>query len=95
MSERDQLVVPSAARADSKSFEVVRVWIANRGQHVSLRVGVWQDPAAWGIMLVDLVRHVATAYQQEYGLERKEVLQRIREGLDAEWSTLAEGRAQE
>jgi Domain of unknown function (DUF5076) len=48
MADRDQLLIPDAAKTDPKSFELLRVWIANKGQQVSLRAGVWKDPAPWG-----------------------------------------------
>jgi hypothetical protein len=50
-----------------------------------LKVGQWRDPAAWGIMLVDLARHVASAYQQLEGRKLDDTLARIKEGFDAEW----------
>ncbi len=87
MAESDELIVPDAARRDSDSFEVLRVWVANQGQHVSLRTGVWSDPAAWGIMLADLARHVANAYEKELGLDQLTTLSRIKAGLDAEFSS--------
>jgi hypothetical protein len=52
-----------------------------------LRAEAWEDPAAWGIMLVDLARHVARAYEQLKGLAREETLSRIHEGFDAEWTS--------
>jgi len=61
MAQSDQLQIPEAATQDPKSCELLRVWVANKGQHVSLRAGVWKDPAAWGIMLSDLMQHVANA----------------------------------
>ncbi len=87
MADSDQLLIPDAARRDAKSFELLRVWVANNGQHVSLRTGVWDDPAAWGIMLVDLARHVAAAYEQTEGRDLGEVLARLKAGFDAEWTT--------
>src|SRR5271169_2648745 len=84
MADSDQLVIPDAVRTDPKSFELLRVWVANKGQHVSLRAGVWKDPALWGLMLADLAWHVANSYQQDAGLDRLETLQRIRAALDAE-----------
>jgi hypothetical protein len=86
MSLKDQLAIPDNARQDSKSFELLRVWVANKAQHVSLRAGVWEDPAAWGIMLADLARHVANAYQQDVGLNPEESLRRIKAALEAEFS---------
>jgi hypothetical protein len=40
MSQNDQLLIPEAATSDSGSFEVLRVWVANEDQHVSLLVGI-------------------------------------------------------
>ena len=86
MSAKDELVIPDAAGRDARSFELLRVWIAEKSQHVSLR-NAWQDPAAWGIMLADLAKHVANAYQQEAGLDAKETLRRITNALHVELKT--------
>jgi hypothetical protein len=48
-----------------------------------LAAGLWADPAAWGIMLVDLARYLARAYEQSEGLEEAVALERIWAGLDA------------
>jgi hypothetical protein len=84
MADNDQLLIPDTAKTDPKSFEILRVWIANRGQQVSLRVGVWRDPAAWGIMLADLAKHIANSYAQDMALDRLKTLQRIKAAFDAE-----------
>jgi hypothetical protein len=83
MSVKDQLVIPEAVSADPKSFEVLRVWVANKKQHVSIRACTWNDPAAWGIMLADLAGHMANAFG-ETGMPRDQALKRIRAGLEAE-----------
>jgi hypothetical protein len=80
-----QLPIPDPAFEDAQAVEMVRVWMAFGNQHVSIATGVWTDPAAWGMMLVDLAKHVANAYEQTTGKNRSEVLLRIREGFDAEW----------
>src|SRR5262245_40744992 len=87
MSENDQLQIPTAAKGDRKSFEVLRIWIANNEQHVALRTGVWSDPAAWGIMLADLARHAAISYEQDAGPDRLDALSRIKAALNAELSS--------
>ena len=46
-------------------MEVARIWAAHGRQHVHIRTGLWEDPGAWGIMLVDLARHAANIYEQE------------------------------
>ena len=82
--EHNSLVIPDAAKKDSKSFEVLRVWVANEGQHVTIRVDTWDNPAAWGIVLADLARHIANAYQQDAGADPNIVLQSIKSLFDAE-----------
>jgi hypothetical protein len=44
------------------------------------------DPASWGIMLVDLAKHIANAYEQTTGRKRDDVLKRVKDGFDAEWA---------
>lgn len=82
-----ELPIPSAARSDSSSRELARVWAASGEQFVSLDVSCWQDPGAWGLLLVDLARHVANAYGQTEGRNASDVLSRIREAFEAEWQT--------
>jgi len=68
------------------AVEILRVWAApGSPQQLTLRTA-WKDPGAWGVLLVDVARHAARAYEQE-GHNRKEVLQRIRELFEAEWSS--------
>jgi hypothetical protein len=45
----------------------------------------WKDPATWGLMLADIARHAANAYANE-GHDRAEVLAKIRQLMDAEFS---------
>ena len=82
-----ELPVPPAAVADESATELARAWAAQGRQHVSLAAEAWEDPAAWGIMLVDLARHVARAYEQTQGQTFESALARIREGFDAEWES--------
>ena len=79
------LSIPPEAEADPKSIEIARIWAAGGSQHVTMKTGLWDDPAAWGLMLVDLARHAANAYVQIEGRDREEVLRRIKAGFDAEW----------
>lgn len=84
MSELDK---PPVVQQDDGAFELLRVWIAQGGQHVSIRGETWEDPAAWGIMLVDLARHVSRMYEQSSGQPASAVLRQIRSGFDAEWGS--------
>ena len=90
------LSIPPGAETDPEATELVRVWAAHGEQHAVLRVEAWgENPAPWGILLVDLARHVARAYREIYGRSEQESLARIRELFDAEWGSptdLGKGR---
>jgi hypothetical protein len=81
-----ELDVPPSAVNDPNSVEIARIWAANGKQVVTLRPDLWEDPAAWGLMLVDLARHVSNAYEQLNKGSKKDVLKRIRWGFDVEWN---------
>jgi len=82
-----ELPIPDAAAQDDKAIEIVRVWAAGGQQHVSLAAVLWEDPAAWGILLVDLAKHAASSYEQMSGQDRNAALARIKNGFDAEWGS--------
>ena len=90
MAQSDQLRVPEPARTDPKSFELLRVWVAHQDQHIGLRVGVWEDPAAWGVMLADLARHIANAFEQVEHRDPVKVLEQIRAGFETEMEAPAD-----
>jgi hypothetical protein len=86
-SHSGQLSIPESAVRDAKAVEILRVWAAGGRQHVSIAAGLWDDPANWGIMLVDLARHIANAYEQARGMAGQAALERLRSGFDAEWDS--------
>jgi hypothetical protein len=85
MGSEKVLSIPPVAQRDKASFEVLRVWIAEQGQHVSIRSGAWEDPFAWGIVLADLARHIALAHEmQDKSVDKDAFLERLLEGFSAE-----------
>lgn len=76
---------PPEAASDVAARELLRVWAASGQQHVSIAADAWEDPAAWGIMLVDLLKHVARAYEANSEISYASAVQRIKQGFDAEW----------
>ena len=85
MANEKFLDPPPAAQRDKAGFEVLRVWIAEKGQHVSLQSGAWEDPFAWGIVLADLARHIANAHElQDKKINKEAFLERLLEGFEAE-----------
>ncbi len=78
-----EMPIPAPVYDDPKAAEVARIWVAGGQQVVSL-FPAFEDPQAWGMMLVDLARHVASAYETQ-GHDREAVLQSIYQMFTAEW----------
>jgi hypothetical protein len=83
-SINNQLEVPEAARNDANSQEIIRVWIANENQHFTLRAGLWDDPAVWGLLFADLARNIAKSYEQYAEADPRAVLERIKQAFNVE-----------
>lgn len=83
-----ELPIPPDALAH-RSVEMIRVWLANEQQHVVLNIGFWEDRGedertAWGIVLADMVHHIANAHESEYGHDPAETIAIIRRAFEAE-----------
>ena len=87
MTTPHALQIPPGVEGDPNATEIARIWAAHGQQHGHLRSGLWEDAGNWGIMLVDLARHVANAYEQDGRGDYFEVLGRIRQLFDAEWDS--------
>lgn len=88
MNERP---IPEAANRDENSVEMLRAWIAERGLHCSMKVGMYSEMGkseerAWGILLADVTRHIANALFEEHGIEKTKTLTSIRESYLTELS---------
>jgi hypothetical protein len=80
----NELEKPPISR-EKGSFEILRVWGGNDlPQQYTLNT-TWEDPGAWGIMLVDIARHAAKAYGNAGNITEQETLERIKQLFDAEW----------
>src|SRR5260370_42132629 len=80
-----ELDVTPIANSNPQATEVLRVWAApGLPQQLTLRT-TWKDSGAWGLLLADVARHAAKAYANE-GRDAADVLARIRQLLDAEFS---------
>lgn len=87
MATGRELPIPSEVATASSALEVGRIWVADGAQHVALATGLWSDPDAWGLVLADLARHIARAYEQTGGPDQAEALARIRTALEVELGT--------
>ena len=83
----NEMPPPQTAIDDPKAQEILRAWVAHGKLHLAFSPKTWDDPAGWGIMAVDLMRHVARAYEAETGKRFEDVLARVRAGFDAEWES--------
>jgi len=75
------LPIPTAVNNDNNAIELLRVWAANGKQHIVIEPSAWDDPAAWGIMLADLAKHISQALCRNDEQQARIVLARIKEGL--------------
>ncbi|MEZ6190365.1 MAG: DUF5076 domain-containing protein [Phycisphaerales bacterium] len=85
MPEVSKLQPPPAIHQAEMALEIARIWIVDNKQVVSLSSANWEDPRAWGLMLVDLAKHVANVYEKQ-GHNRHEVLAKIHQAFLAEWN---------
>ncbi|GAB2500211.1 DUF5076 domain-containing protein [Pseudoxanthomonas sangjuensis] len=84
------LVIPPAAQRDENSIQMLSAWIAEKGLHCTLNVGMWKEQghdeaAAWGILLADVVRHVSNAIRDMDGSDSTETALSIIESLWVEF----------
>lgn len=66
------LVIPTAAQRDENAIQMLSAWIAEKGQHCTINVGMWQNSGRdeapiWGMFLADTIRHIANALNAQYG----------------------------
>lgn len=81
-----ELPTTDTIKEHSDAVELLRVWQVNGKQEFIIASEVWEDPAAWGLLLADLARQITDSYGANSGYgNQKDVLQRIRQGLDVEW----------
>ena len=85
MGQEKQLAIPDVAAKDAASFELLRVWVAQQSQQITLRPGIWQEPSAWGIMLADLARSIVKVHaENDEDLDSEAFLAAVLEGFDTE-----------
>jgi hypothetical protein len=85
--DKASMSVPEVVQADPSAEAILSVWSVRDGQVFSVRVQHWDDPAAWGILLADLARHIARGYAEEGSRTEEVSLQRLMAGLRAESQT--------
>jgi len=80
-----ELPIPPSSALSGQAAEVLRIWInKDRSMDVSL-IPAFEEPSAWGVLLVDVARHVARAYANEGLAKEEDTLAAIRDLFQAEW----------
>jgi hypothetical protein len=81
----NQLGIPPGPADDAQAFELARVWSSQGHQYYVLHVEPFRDqPAVWGLMALDLMKHAARAYEQLDGRSREDAYREMLFGIMAE-----------
>jgi hypothetical protein len=81
----EQLSLPNDIDENSEGQEVLRAFIVDSGLSVSMAPLAFGEPDTWGLLLVDVARHVSRAYESEGQGQFETTMGKIREMFDAEW----------
>ena len=79
---KEQLIPPDVAgRGDA--VEVLRAFVVDNGLSISF-MRAFDDPAMWGMLLVDIARNAARSFEKEGAISAEAALQAMREMFEAE-----------
>jgi hypothetical protein len=90
MNALEELEIPQLVHRAREKAELARIWLADGHQVVVISPRLWEDPGVWGLMLVDLAKHVAMRYSDS-GVPFESALQRIKAAFEAEWAHGTDG----
>ena len=86
-SEHKELPKPGTIQDDAVAQEMIRFWISNNQDHVSLMIGSSGDPEKeppmWGFMLADIAKHVTRVLREQNpdGPSAQEIMEQILGGI--------------
>jgi hypothetical protein len=78
----EALHVPPAA-LEQGGYEVLRAVIVDGALHVALR-RAFDDPEVWGVLLVDVIRHLGRIYARETSMREEQVVEKVLAMFEAE-----------
>lgn len=79
-----KLAVPPGVMEHPESLEVFRAWLCHRRLYISVNTELWEDPAAYGLMLADISQHVSNALAHATGKPREVISASIANGILAQ-----------
>jgi hypothetical protein len=77
--------IPPDALANDQAVEVLRAFVVDGGLSIAF-TRAFDDPSMWGMLLVDIARHAARAYDKGGAMDEADALARITEMFNAELS---------
>lgn len=86
-TEKRDLREPPSIQGAETAQEMIRFWIADNQDHVSLRVGEAAkpetEPTMWGFILGDIAKHVTDAFKELHpeGPEKDAIIKEIVTGF--------------
>lgn len=81
-SPQEQPLPPDVMGRDD-AVEVLRAFVIDGGLSISF-MRAFEDPAMWGMLLVDIARHAARAFEKEGVISADEALNAIRTMFESE-----------
>jgi hypothetical protein len=79
------LAEPREIAGDRGAREILSLWVRSDGNNTTIVLpDIWPDPAAWGLALADIARHIANAIAESGGGVSQEILLRVRKGFEVE-----------
>jgi hypothetical protein len=75
-SNADQLLPAPFNEASGPAMELLRVAIVEGKPRFVITPNLWDDPGAWGILMVDVIRHLGNAYELD-GKDKAASIDRI------------------
>ncbi len=79
------LEIPPKALVRKDAREALRVWVVDDDAEVAFGPQALPDPAAWGVLLVDIARQVAFGFNNEGIMDYEEAITTIFNTLAAEF----------
>ena len=75
--------VPPDVQGREDAVEVLRAFVVDGGLSIAF-MRAFDDPAMWGMLLVDIARHAARSFEREGVMSADEALKAIRDMFEAE-----------
>lgn len=83
MTSPQEQPIPPDALTNDKAVEILRAFVVDGGLSISF-TRAFDDPAMWGMALVDIARHVARAFEKEGVMSADDALTAITQMFAAE-----------